>query len=197
MSKSVLGFVLLLCSVAVACGDDDGGGSEPSCDDVCSAITSVCGLTPPGCTVNCGGLSATTKRCVVAASSCIQIDACASTEPPADTGRDEDVGQRDEDGGHDGGQDGGRDAGAPAACEIGEVADCPAPSLTCTSILFTDVDREWCSPICNTSSDCDGYVCNSSSMGTCVPGCTSGSPDCPAPFTRCEVAFGATEGYCR
>ena len=183
----------LLCVLLLSfgCGDDtapttDGGGvdapiaTEPTCMDVCAAATNACGAEPPNCLAGCAAFSAAAKRCVVAASSCVEVQGCGGATD--DAGPTPDAGTTS-------------DAG-PVECTLGEVAafaDCPAPSPTCSSANINDTI--WCSPVCTDSSDCEGFACNTA--GYCVPQCTSGNRTCPAPFTDCEVAFGATDGYCR
>ena len=99
-----------------------------------------------------------------------------------------DAGAADTGGGTDSG--GGTDAGAE--CTIGEVEDCPGPSVSCTNAIVNGTS--WCSPVCDGDAECGEFVCNGA--GYCVPGCSMSSPSCPSPFTECEVGVGGT-GYCR
>ncbi len=176
--------IAILALSLMACGDDDGSSAAPTCGQVCSHIMAQCGTTPPGCESICSGFSDQVRSCVVGASSCAAANACGSGG--SDAGNGNDAGNPPMDGGMDSG---------PAECTIGEIANCPGPSASCTCALINDAT--WCSPTCDDNSVCGSdYVCNGSG-GYCVPPRTSGNPSCPAPFTECEVSLGSTDGYCR
>lgn len=174
-------FTLLLLVLGLGCGDDD-GGTAVTCEQVCNHISTQCGATPPNCPAVCSGFSDAVRSCVVGATSCATANACATSTTT-------DAGMQGSDGGTQ-----GTDAGE-RVCEIGQIPNCAGPSLSCTRALLDG--GEWCSPTCDTNADCAApYVCNGRG-GYCVPACTAGNRSCPAPFDECEVAFGATNGYCR
>lgn len=196
--KNIISILLLLSALLLgACGDDDGGGgggSDPSCDEVCATLGNLC-EEPPQCTQICENqLSPSQRRCIVASSSCEQADVCASGGTP-DSGM---LGGTDS-GVRDAGSDANVrvDSGPAAECAIGEIENCPAPSVSCTSIAFGS-GRQWCSPACGGNEDCAGgdFVCQiSGPFGVCVPRCYSDRV-CPAPFSTCELTT-AVEGFCR
>lgn len=64
-------------------GSSGAGGStsSTSCADVCAAIATTCGATPPSCDGACASFSDAAKKCIVNASSCAAIDACGDVDP--------------------------------------------------------------------------------------------------------------------
>ena len=156
--------MLVVCGVlalsAVGCGDagGDDADDEVSCGETCDAIAALCGTTPPGCEATCATWSASERRCVVGASSCLAADACGD-EPDLP----------------DGGQP---DAGGPDA--PAEVDDCPTGWIGLEVDVCPDTCRHtsglgdtgtWCSGSCSGDESCpQGYVCNTVG-GYCTYSC--------------------------
>ena len=82
-------------TVWMSMGCDSGGApSVPSCDQVCSSVSTRCGLSAPQCPTVCASFTDDTKRCIVNASSCAASEACLSAPTPDAGTSDSDAGTR-------------------------------------------------------------------------------------------------------
>lgn len=153
----------LLVSIALAisasmtgCGDDSERGpagsgpvGETGCDRVCDQIAATCG-EEPACATSCPSIPETIRACIVAATDCVGVQACAL--PAADAGTPAD----------------GGGGGTVCLNYASTGAEC---SAACDTRVVLN-DGVFCSRSCAEASDCgSGFFCVSSA---CRPFCADG-----------------------
>lgn len=80
-------------TVWMSVGCDSGGTtSVPTCDQVCSSVSTQCGVSSPQCPTACASISDDAKRCIVNASSCAAAESCFSAPTPDAGSSGSDVG---------------------------------------------------------------------------------------------------------
>src|SRR5579859_6649514 len=131
----VVAFWIVGAFMGVACSSSSsspgGTSTQPTCDQICSHVGSVCGATPPTCGSACGQWSNDTRSCVSGAATCNALLACGSTSG--------DGGGSSSSGGSSGGSSGSSSSGGSSGSSSGSSSGgadggggCGKPGDPCT-----------------------------------------------------------------